>query len=352
MRVDSERFALHTTHPFRIARAGASVDGRQVHRLIVRLEHDGLVGMGEAAPTPYYHQSLDSAQRCVDRLRRTPHLLGDDPLAIVPIVGRCLEAFDDQRAFVAALDAALHDWIGLKLNLPVWRLLGLDASMTPPTSMTIGIDEPDILAQKIEEARDFDVLKIKVGTSRDMETLALVRELAPNHRLRLDANGAWTPDTALERIAALAQFEPELIEQPIAAGQRHALRRIHAQSPVPIFVDEDCIRPGDLPPLAGCVTGVNIKLAKCGGIREALRMIDLARALHLKVMLGCMVETSVGISAAAQIASLADFVDLDGHLLLADDPFEALKRAGDRVLPTTRPGLGILERAGFQQNPP
>ena len=341
MRIEAERVTLHTKHPFRIARPGASVEGRDLHRLIVKLEHHGIVGVGEAAPTPYYRQSVDSAHRCITMVGQTPGLLGDDPMAVVPIVGRLLEAFDDQRAAVAAIDAALHDWIGKKLNIPVWRLLGLDASSTPHTSMTIGLDEPDVIARKIEEARDFAVLKIKVGTDRDVETLTLVRQLAPDRRLRLDANGVWTPDTAIERILVLARFDPELIEQPIAAGQLDALREIHSKSPVPIFVDEDCVRPRDVPPLAGCVTGVNIKLAKCGGIREALRMIELARTFDLKVMLGCMVESSVGISAAAQLASLADLVDLDGHLLLEDDPFEAVALDGDRVIPFNRPGLGI-----------
>lgn len=341
MRIEAERISLHTTHPFHIARPGASVEGRDVHRLIVNLEHDGIVGFGEAAPSPYYRQSVDTAERCVTAVGQSPALLGDDPMAVIPIIARLLEAFDDQRAAIAAIDAALHDWIGKKLNIPVWRLLGLDASLTPHTSMTIGLDEPDVIARKIEEARDFAALKIKVGTDRDVETLALVRKIAPDCRLRLDANGAWTPDTAIERILVLARFDPELIEQPIAAGQHDALREIHAKSPVPIFVDEDCVRPRDVPVLAGCVTGINVKLAKCGGIREALRMIELAHTFDLKVMLGCMVESSVGISAAAQLASLVDLVDLDGHLLLEDDPFEAVTLDGDRVIPFNRPGLGV-----------
>ena len=345
MRIEAERITLHTRHPFRIARPGASVEGSDVHRLIVKLQHEGIIGFGEAAPSPYYRQSVDSAEHCVTAVGQAPSLLGEDPMAVLPIVERLLEAFDDQRAAVAAIDAALHDWIGKKLNIPVWRLLGLDASVTPPTSMTIGLDEPDVIARKIEQARDFHALKIKVGTDHDIETLTLVRKLAPDRRLRLDANGAWTPDNAAERILAMAAFEPELIEQPIAAGQHDALRKIHAESPVPIFVDEDCVRPRDVPALAGCVTGVNIKLAKCGGIREALRMIDLARTLGLKVMLGCMVESSVGISAAAQLASLADLIDLDGHLLLEDDPFEALAIDGDRVIPSNRPGLGVRKLA-------
>lgn len=340
MRISTRRLTVHTRYPFRIARDEGSVEGSEVNRIIVRLEHDGTAGFGEAAPTAFYGQSLESVEATVERIANTADLLGENPFHAVPIMDRLVDAFDDQRATIAAVDAAIHDWIGRRLGLPVWQLLGLDISTTPPTSMTIGIDEPALVARKVDEANAFDVLKIKVGTDRDHELLSVVRERAPKKRIRLDANGAWTPETALERINALTQFHPEMIEQPIAPNQPDALREIHQSSPIPIFADEDCQRPADIPRLAGCVTGVNIKLAKCGGIREALRMIDLARAFDLKVMLGCMVETSLGISAAAQCASLVDLVDLDGHLLIADEPFDALRLEGDCVLPTDRPGLG------------
>ncbi len=340
MRISCRRITVHTKHPFRIARAHSSVDGRDVHRVIVRIEHDGTVGYGEAAPSPFYRQTAESVETVIDRLQREPAVLGDDAFQIESVVGRLVNDFDDQRAAVAAIDAALHDWVGRRLNVPVWRLLGLDGGAISPTSMTIGIDDLSGIRERVAEAGAFDVLKIKVGTEGDAEILSAVRNEAPDKRLRLDANTAWTAEEALDRIARLAVFKPELVEQPIAPGQRRAFRRIHEQSSVPIFVDEDCIRPGDIPGWAGCVTGVNIKLAKCGGIREALRAIHLARASGLQVMLGCMVETSLGISAAVHIGSLVDFIDLDGHLLLADDPFDAVRLEGDRVLPTDRPGLG------------
>lgn len=341
MELTARRISIHTRHPFRIARDGGSTAGRDVVRVILRIEHDGVVGYGEAAPTTYYRQSPDSVEETVERIAADERFLGDDPFQIVPIIHRLINAFDDQRATIAAIDAALHDWVAKRLNVPVWKILGLNPTATPATSMTIGIDEPDRISEKVTEASPFGILKIKVGTERDEETLSIVRAHAPGKRLRLDANCAWTPENALGHIKALARFEPEMIEQPIAAGQRDALRELHQDSPIPIYVDEDCIRPEDVPKLAGCVAGVNIKLAKCGGIREALRAITLARSVNLKVMIGCMVETSLGIAAAAQCASLVDLVDLDGHLLLADDPFTGLLLDGDRVLPGADPGLGV-----------
>lgn len=341
MKLTARPLLAHTRHPFRIARDDADGKGCDVRRVIVSLEQDGIVGCGEAAPTAYYRQSPESVEATVRRIAGDENLLGDDPFQIIPILNRLLVKFDDQRATVAAIDAALHDWVGRRLNIPVWKLLGLDPAGVPATSMTIGIDEPERIAQKVEEARAFGILKIKVGTERDEETLSTVRALAPDKRLRLDANGAWDPTRALDRIKALSKFDPELIEQPIAAGQLDALQTLHRQSPIPIYVDEDCVRPDQVQRLAHRVTGVNIKLAKCGGIRQALQAILLARTFGLKVMLGCMVETSLGIAAAAQLASQADLVDLDGHLLLADDPFGGLILDGDRVFPNDRPGLGV-----------
>ncbi len=345
MNISLRRIEERTVYPFRIARPYASVQGRSVRRIIVRIKHHGAVGFGEAAPTEYYRQSLDTVETVIEQIAADPGILGDDLFQIGPIVERLLDRFDDHRAAVAAVDQALHDWVGRKLAVPIWRILGLDANLTPATSMTIGIDEPSTIAERIERAHRFETLKIKVGTEHDEETLEIVRRCAPEKQLRLDANGAWSPDEALTRIAALERFRPALIEQPIPAGNLTALRDIHERSAIPIYADEDCIRPDDLRPLAGCVAGVNIKLAKCGGIREALRMISWAHALNLNVMLGCMVETSLGISAASHIATLADLIDLDGHLLIENEPFNALRLDGDRVIPTDQPGIGV--DAGF-----
>lgn len=350
MQLTWKRLRMHTRYPFRIAREAASVVGSDVERILVRIEHDGIVGLGEAAPTPYYNQSLDSVERTLQQVGST---LPAHPEPIEPIVDRLLERFDDQRAAVAAVDAALHDWAGRRQGRPVWAVLSdfaLDPARTPPTSMTIGLDEPELIGCKVRQAEAFSILKVKVGTENDAATLLAVRSVARDKRLRVDANCGWSPQEAADRIAAITRFDLELIEQPLSAGCLDELKRLRESGPVresgiPIIADEDCVRPADLERLADAVDGVNIKLAKCGGIVEALRMIRRARSLGLKVMLGCMVETSLGVAAAAQIASLADYVDLDGHLLLADDPFTGLELTEGVVRPASTPGLGVEIRA-------
>jgi L-alanine-DL-glutamate epimerase-like enolase superfamily enzyme len=314
-----------------------------VERIIVRLEHDGCFGLGEAAPTPYYGQSLDSVEAT---LVAVGPALPVEPWPVEAIVDGLLERFDGQRAAVAAVDAALHDLVGVLRGVPVWQMyagMGADPARTPPTSMTIGIDSPEAIAQKVAEAQAFGILKVKVGTANDADTLRAVRKAAGPVTIRADANCGWSPDEAYERIRGLDEFGLELIEQPLVAGQLDALRALRgrlAGSP-PIIADEDCVRPQDVARLAGCVDGINIKLSKCGGLVPAARMILDARQTGLMVMIGCMVETSLGVLAAAQLASLADFVDLDGHLLLADDPFTGLALEGGVVRPGDRPGLGV-----------
>ena len=337
MRLHWSRQELALKHTFTIARSSASVK----ETLLVELEHEGVVGTGEAIPTSFYGQSLASAEAA---LAEMAELLGGDPFQITPIVDRCLARFDDQRAAVSAVDAALHDWVGKRLGVPVWRLLGLDPEAAPLTSFTIGIDEPDVVEAKTAEAAGFPILKIKVGTDRDAEILSAVRRVAPDKVLRVDANGGWPPAAAAEQIRRLEPYHVELVEQPVEPGNNDALSGLRQAAPVPIVADESCVRPTDVVALAGCVDGVNIKLSKCGGIREALRMIHTARACGLKVMLGCMIESSVGIAQAAHLAPLADWIDLDGHLLIREDPFEGIGGANGRLTLTDRPGLGVDRR--------
>ncbi|MBN2447366.1 MAG: dipeptide epimerase [Phycisphaerae bacterium] len=346
MKLTWKRIQAHTRHVWKIARSGESVTGgHNVERAIVSIEHDGLIGLGEAAPTPYYGQTLDTVERtlgAVEQARGTAgDLLGDDPRDIDGIIDRLLERFDDQRAAVAAIDAALHDWWGRKEGQPVWRLLELDAATTPATSMTLSIDDLALMPQKVEEAKGFHILKMKIGTDKDVETLTRLRELAPTQTIRVDANCGWPAAEAEARCRAVEPFKLELIEQPFKEGELDAVRTLRQVANVPLVADEDSIRPRDVEKLAGVYDGINIKLSKCGGIREALRMVQLARANDLKIMLGCMVETSLGISAAAQLASLVDYVDLDGHLLLVDDPFCGLVLADGVVRPGDEAGLGV-----------
>jgi L-alanine-DL-glutamate epimerase-like enolase superfamily enzyme len=337
MRLRWSRQDLVLRHRFTIAYSSTAAK----QTILVELEHDGIVGYGEAVPTDYYGQTIASAESALEGMAG---LLGRDPFQIEGIISRCLERYDDQRAAVMAMDAALHDWAGKRLNAPVWRLLGLDPASAPLTSFTIGIDEPAKIESKTAEAGEFPILKVKIGTDHDEAILQAVRRAAPRKMLRVDANAGWPVRSAAERLQQISRYGIEFVEQPVPPGESESLRRLHEMRVAPIVADESCIRPSDVLPLRGCVDGINIKMCKCGGIREALRMIHLARGCGLKVMLGCMVESSVGIAQAAQLAPLADWIDLDGHLLLANDPFEGIGGAGGRLTLSERPGLGVVRR--------
>lgn len=326
---------------YRFATSQGGVDEKET--IVVRLEHEGTVGLGEAVPSALYGQSLAATEAALDA---SAALLGDDPFAIEPIVTRLVQAHDDQRAAVAAVDSALHDLVARRLGQPVWRLLGL----APPrvqTTYTIGVAGLDEVRRKVDEAlaEGYAALKVKVGTELDHEVLRLIRARFSGPLL-LDANQAFSPADAPERIRALAEFEPAMIEQPLAQRAGREMAPLRDLGVAPIFADESCERPADVMRLHGCVDGVNIKFTKCGGIREALRMITMARALDLGVMLGCFVSSSLAIAPALALATLADFVDLDGHLLLANDPFEGIGRAGSVIELSEAPGIGVWPRGG------
>lgn len=340
MRLSCERRQLNLRHPFLIARARENAS-TQKQVLLVRLEHGGQVGWGEAAPISYYRQSLDSAEAA---LAVMGEMLGDDPFALDAILDPIRARFADQSAAVAALDGALHDLVGKLLGVPVWKLLGLDPRRAPLTSFTIGLDSPEVVALKVREAAEYPILKIKVGTPDDDAILSAVRREAPDKLLRVDANCGWTSADVLERCRHVARYRIEFIEQPTAAGDHAGLPAVRAANIAPLIADESCPAVPDVLKCVGAFDGINIKLSKCGGIRPAVQMIHTARSAGLKIMLGCMVETSVGIAAAAHLAPLVDYIDLDGHLLLADDPFEGLGGAGGRLTLTDRPGLGVVER--------
>jgi L-alanine-DL-glutamate epimerase-like enolase superfamily enzyme len=319
--------------------------------LWVKLAHDGVEGWGEAVPMDTYGQTLESSAAALERMAAM--LADGDPFEVEHLTTALLARFDDQRAAVCAVDGALHDWIGKRLGQPTARLLGLSTRCIPLTSYTIGIAEPARLADRVRAAASYPALKIKVGTPRDEENLAIIREAAPNKTIRVDANTAWTVDETIARLPMLARHGVELVEQPIKPGDARGLRRIREaglrlgreagrdDSICPLVADESCVRPADVIALNGCVDGINIKLSKCGGIREALRMIAQARACGMKIMLGCMIESSLGIAAALQLAPLVDWLDLDGHLLLAAEPFEGIGGACGRLRLGGGPGLGV-----------
>lgn len=338
MKLEWQRQTVHARHRFATSRG--AIDEKE--SIVVRIEHDGVTGFGDVVPSELYGQTLASSEAALEGIRAR---LGDDPFQIDPNVGRMIAAHDAQRAAIAGVDAALHDWAGKRLGVPAWRLLGL----APPrvrTAFTIGVAELDEIATKLDEALSagYDRLKIKVGTDRDHEVLTLIRERFAGDLL-LDANTAWTADEAPERIRALAPFEPLVIEQPLRREDWPHMAGLRSLGVAPIIADESCERPADVVKLHGVVDGVNIKLTKCGGIREALKMIALARGLGMRVMLGCFLSSSLAIAPAVAIASLVDFVDLDGHLLLSDDPYDGLTNSGSQLTVGDRPGLGVALRS-------
>jgi L-Ala-D/L-Glu epimerase len=300
----------------------------------VELEHDGVLGRGEAAPVYYRGETPETASAFL--IETAPALDGAEPFELEAI----LAGLRGDAAGRSALDAALHDWVGRRLGVPVWRLLGLSRD-APVTSYTISIDTLEGTRDRARRARAFRALKVKVGGAEDLERLEAVRA-ETDAPLRVDANEGWTLEAARELVPALVELGVELIEQPFPAADLESFRALRElDSLPPVIVDEGCQDLGDVAPVAGYADGINVKLAKSGGLREAVRMVHAARALDLRVMIGCMVESQLGVAPAAQIASLADFVDLDGHLLLSDEPFRGLQLEEGRVLPSHGPGLGV-----------
>jgi L-Ala-D/L-Glu epimerase len=333
MELRATQTTLTLAETFTIARGAR--DEQEVVQLA--LEHEGIAGFGEASPIYWRGETADSARGFL--ADEAPELVGDDPFALEAI-GRRLGARPGEQAAKSALDAALHDWIGKRLGQPVWRLLGLEPS-GPPTSYTLGLDSVDGTRAGARRAGDFEVLKIKVGGPDDLGRLEAVREES-EARIRVDGNEGWTLETARELMPELAKLGIELVEQPFPADDLESFRGLCELSPrLPVIVDEGCHDLASVAPIAGYADGINVKLAKAGGLREAVRMIHAARALGLRVMLGCMIESELGIAPAAQIASLADDVDLDGHLLLAESPFTGLGFEDGRVVPSSSPGLGV-----------
>ena len=311
------------------------------HRDVIyyRYANDGITGHGEGAPIVRYKEDAATGVEALRRLE--PLIAGADPTHYTKLLEKLFRALPDQWAAKSAVDIALLDWTGKKLGVPLYRLFGLDPKDAPVTTFSIGIDTPEITKKKVLEAAEYPVLKIKVGLDKDEATMEAVRSVTKKP-VRLDANeGFANKEEALRKIRWLASLGAELIEQPMPAHLTEEHRWLRGKSPIPIFADESALRPEDLPRIAGAYDGVVIKLDKCGGMLKALEMIRMARALRMKTMLGCMVSSSVAITAAAHLAPLVDYADLDGNLLISNDPFRGVQvRRGKLILPDG-PGLGL-----------
>lgn len=311
--------------------------------LYVRYVADGITGVGEGAPIVRYKESAVEGVKVVDSIRSL--LTGADPRQYRKVLADVFDKVPGQYAAKAAIDIALMDWVGQKLGVPIWRLLGLDAAAAPVTTFSIGIDTPEITRQKVREAEAFPILKIKVGLDKDEATIEAVRSVTKKP-LRVDANeGFKSKEEAVRKINWLETQGVEFIEQPLPAGREEDIRWIRSRVHMPVLADEAALRAEDVPRIADSYDGVVIKLDKTGGIIQALRMIEIARAYKLKTMLGCMISSSVSITAAAQLSPLVDYADLDGNLLIANDPYTGVRvEKGKLVLPD-RPGLGLKKNA-------
>lgn len=337
LHLEAEVLSLRTRHPFIIARGGQS-DYRTVWVRLV--DQDGLEGWGEAAPARIYGETPETVLAALQAYAEHLPPTSSPAEAIERQWEKALALNPSARG---ALSAALHDLQAKRLGIPVYQLWGLDPGRAPRSTFTIGIDTDEKIRQKVFEAEQYPILKIKLGTDRDVEILRTIRD-ATDKELRVDANTGWTAKRAVSMLPVLEEHGVTVLEQPLPADDLDGLAAVTRASRIPVIADESCLVAADIPRLVGKVDGINIKLAKCGSLREALRMIAVARAHHMMVMVGCMIESSIAVTAAAHFSPLVDIVDLDGAALLANDPFRGATIDGGQVRLPAGPGLGLSRR--------
>ncbi len=332
MNIVSRITNLHLRHPFKIARRATDAS-----RQVVSVEIEGSIG--ETAPARFYGETVETVRFALETiapaLKTNLDAIHDVMMAVETTLG-------GNYAAKSAIDMALHDRLGKKLGVPLYQLWGLNPQKTPCTSFTIGLDEPERMAEKTRQAEAYPILKVKLGTPRDIEIMETLRGVT-DKPIYVDANTAWTPKEAVRKIRELAKYGVALIEQPTKPNDLAGLRFVRENSELPIIADESIKRASDIPALVGCVDGINIKLVKCGGLLEAYRMIHVARAHGLNVMLGCMIESSLGITAAAHLTPLVDYADLDGNLLITNDPYTGVTLDKGKLILPNRPGIGVAE---------
>lgn len=335
MRLTYRRFDLQLRHTFTIARGSSDIDPI----MLVEVEHDGVTGIGEAAPSGRYGETIETVGQFLSTIDLSTF---DDPFALEAILHHVDAHQPGNPAAKASIDLALHDWVGKRLGVPLFRLWGLSPEKTPVTSFTIGIDTPEKIRQKVAEAEPYPLLKIKLGSDHDQEIMKAIRSVTKK-TLRVDANEGWkSKELALERVKWLEQEGVEFVEQPMPAKDLAGTAWLRERSPLPLIADENCVRVNDIPALQGVFDGINIKLMKCSGLREAMAMIRTAKACGLKVMMGCMIETSVAITAGAHLSPLLDYADLDGNVLTTNDPYRGATISDGKLVLPDRPGIGVL----------
>jgi len=334
MKLSFKEYELKLRHTFTISRASSDVDPC----VIVTLEHDGITGYGEAAPSPRYGETMQTVATFLKRIDLSQF---KEPFQLEEILAYVDSIDEHNTAAKASIDIALHDWIGKRLNIPLWKLWGLDKDRTPRTSFTIGIDTLDVIEKKVREAEQYPILKVKVGISNDTEIIKTIRKVT-NKTIRVDANEGWkVKEEARDKILWLEEQGVEFVEQPMPAAQIDDTAWLREQVHIPLIADENFTRLSDLPKLYGAFDGINIKLMKCAGVREAMKLIHTAKAMQMKIMLGCMIESSIAIAAAAHLSPMVDYADLDGNILITNDPFQGLAVREGKLIINDEPGLGV-----------
>lgn len=336
LRMSFEPYELQLRHVFTVSLySRKTTPGVQV-----KLEYEGITGYGEASMPPYLGQSVDTVTAF---LRKVDLTRFSDPFCLEDILAYVDSLSPGDSAAKAAVDIALHDLVGKLLGAPWYRIWGLDPAKAPDTTFTIGIDTPDVVREKTRECADrFNILKVKVGLDNDKEMIRTIREIT-DLPIAVDANQGWKDRSrALDEIYWLKENGIVMVEQPMPKERLDDNAWISERSPLPIFADEAVQRLSDIPSIKGAYHGINIKLMKCTGMREAWKMLNYARAEGMKVMIGCMTETSCAVSAAAQLSPAVDFADLDGNLLISNDLFDGMKVEAGRIVLPDRPGIGVL----------
>ncbi len=335
IRLSFEPYELQLRHTFTVS----SYSRKTTPGVQLRLDYEGFTGYGEASMPPYLGQSVETVCSFLQKVDMEQFR---DPFRLEEILAYVDSLSPGDSAAKAAIDIALHDLVGKLLGQPWWRLWGLDPSGTPDTTFTIGIDTPEVVRQKTRECADrFNILKVKVGLDNDKEMIRTIREVT-DLPLAVDANQGWKDrEQALDEIHWLKENGIVMVEQPMAKERKEDNAWITERSPLPIFADEAIQRLADIPSIKGAYHGINIKLMKCTGMREAWKMLNYARAEGMKVMVGCMTETSCAVSAAAQLSPAVDFADLDGNLLITNDLFKGMEVIDGKITLSDRPGIGL-----------
>jgi L-Ala-D/L-Glu epimerase len=338
MKIRTEYKSLKLIHPFKTARKAPRAFSDS---LFVYLEHEGFTGIGEIRPQEYYYnEDFEVAERV---LKTASAMIGENPFLIEDITCELKEKFYYAPATVAGIDIALHDLVCKMLNLPLYQYLGVNPGRIPLSSMTVGLDTIPVMITKLRELEGFPIIKLKAGMENDLEMIKAIRDNT-DAMIRIDANTGWEVNEAIDIINEIEKYDIEFIEQPIKKGNFEGLKKVKENVNIPIITDEDSVDSRDIPNLVGCVDGINIKLMKCGGIREAMKMINAARTFDLKIMIGMMLESSVGAAAGANVAGLTDYADLDANILISNDPFTGMINDFGKITLSDKPGLGLEEK--------